>query len=197
MKLSKRIKKYAWELAKKIKGTPHIIIRITTRCNLRCPYCSIFTICEIPLDLEEQPPEYWIKEMDKFDTITISGGDPSVYKDVHKIVNALIEKGKLVKVITNLVNIDEWRKATPSWRLFFVATYHDAVLSARQKYSFVDHYRELSKKHPVVLKEMRKIGDTTPAHLKESKIYFLKETREQLPTPGYFPDGSIEEGEAC
>jgi len=197
MKIFSKINKCRWELAKKLKDTPHIIIRITTRCNLKCSYCSIRTVCKIPSDLKELPPEYWIKEMDKFDIITISGGDPSVYRDVHKIINALVKKKKLVRVGTNLVDITEFKKVIPSWRVYFMATFHRSEMTVNQRSRFKENYKEMSKKYTIVSKEMRHIGDNTPPYFNKSKIYWLKESREELPTPGYFPDGSIEEGEAC
>ena len=198
MKIDKRIKKYSWELAKKIKGKSNLTVaRITTRCNLRCPYCSARTICKIPLDLKERTPEYWIKELDKFSIIVITGGDPSQYEGVHKIVNALIKRKKLVKLLTNLVDIEEFRKIKPSWRLFFFATFHSTVLTPGQTEKFKDNYKELSRKHPVLLKELRKKGDNTPSILPQSKIYQLIESEKVLSLSGYFPDGSFREGEVC
>jgi hypothetical protein len=151
----------------------------------------------VPLDLQERDVDFWIEELSKYDIISISGGEPALFNSVHRIINALINKKKLVRVVTNLVDIREYRKVIPSWRVYFAITYHHDVLTDKQRVRFEENYEDMSKKYTTRLKEMRYRGDSTPAHLKDSKIYWIKETEEELPMPGYFPDGSFVEGDAC
>jgi len=84
-----------------------IMLRLTNRCNLKCPFCVMRE-----LDKSEMPYELLKKILCEIDNlgiayVTISGGEPMLRKDFPKLTN-LISKRKFYSVLnTNGTLIDE------------------------------------------------------------------------------------------
>ena len=116
--------------------------------------------------------------------VAISGGEPGIYKDLHKIVNYCIDRKILVQIVTNLTNIDEYVRIKPSWRVTFWSTYHHS--SVLGKYLF--NYDYLKFKFHITVKELEK-----PKQLPFSRLTKLKTefTNTIYPYKIFAPDGRI------
>ena len=99
----------------------------TTRCNLHCDYCPMFLYGEVK-KYEECSFDEWkvfINRMQHWvSTYYISGGEPSLYKDIVPLTNYLIERGHKVIIMTNLWKPENLYEIKPHWRLMFMPTFH-------------------------------------------------------------------------
>jgi len=78
---------------------PFTILRIapSMRCNFNCSYCTHFQYQKDTKEKtiwEEVPPETWIKHLARLEPerelrVIIGTGEPTMYKGLHKIINAL------------------------------------------------------------------------------------------------------------
>ena len=73
-------------MEQKIEKPKRVIVEITDRCNFRCKHCF-----ENKNDLELKPSS-WKKIFenickDKIQSITITGGEPLLYKDLFNLLN--------------------------------------------------------------------------------------------------------------
>ncbi len=91
-----------------------LLAELTHRCPLACPYCSN------PLELErasgELDTEIWLRVLDEAAEIGVlqvhfSGGEPTVRKDLERIVRGCSEAGIYTNLITSGVLLDETRIA--------------------------------------------------------------------------------------
>jgi len=102
-------------------------INLTTRCPLRCGYCPMYIYGE-PRKYEESTFEEWKVFIERFpywiSQVIISGGEPSLYKEVAPLTNWLIERGHHVIMFTNLWNVKNYEGIKPHWRLLFMPTFH-------------------------------------------------------------------------
>ena len=99
----------------------------TTRCPLSCDYCPMY-IYGMVKRYDESTFEEWKVWLDRFpywvSHFYVSGGEPSLYKDIVPLVNYLIERGHHVTVFTNLWKIENFDGIKPHWRLLFQPTFH-------------------------------------------------------------------------
>ncbi len=77
----------------------------TQGCNFRCPYCHNPELVDpgqygelIP---EEEVLSFLEKRRGKLDAVTVTGGEPTIQKDLDSFLEALKDMGYLVKVDTN------------------------------------------------------------------------------------------------
>ena len=91
-----------------------LLAEITHRCPLGCPYCSN------PLELErasgELDTEIWLRVLDEAVKLGVlqvhfSGGEPTVRKDLERLVRGCSEAGLYTNLITSGVLLDETRIA--------------------------------------------------------------------------------------
>jgi pyruvate formate lyase activating enzyme len=82
----------------------------TQGCNFRCPYCHNPELVDpgrygtiIP---EEEVLSFLDKRRGKLDAVTVTGGEPTIQKDLDRFLKTLKEMGYLVKVDTNGSNPD-------------------------------------------------------------------------------------------
>lgn len=80
-------------------------VYFTLECNLRCSYCV--NDCHGPIDKEfhrsDIPGEKWIEALNKIGRdIIITGGEPSLYPDLIKVINGIDPKLK-IKMYSNLM----------------------------------------------------------------------------------------------
>jgi pyrroloquinoline quinone biosynthesis protein E len=89
-----------------------ILAELTHRCPLRCPYCS--NPVELARAREELSTDEWIDLMRQAAAIGVlqvhlSGGEPTVRKDLERIVAAAREIGIYTNLITSAVLLDQAR----------------------------------------------------------------------------------------
>lgn len=116
----------------------------TTRCNLHCDYCPMFLYGEVRR-YEESTFEEWKVWFERFpywiSQIYVSGGEPSLYKDIVPLVNWLVERGHHVTIFTNLHKAENFIisrntgavNIKPHWRLLFMPTFHQGDDAERFK----------------------------------------------------------------
>lgn len=82
-------------------------VLFTPGCNLRCPYCYNWRIVVDPQPpfLNEETAIQIIEERRKYvDGVVVTGGEPTIHKELPRFLRRLKEKGLLVKLDTNGFN---------------------------------------------------------------------------------------------
>jgi len=97
----------------------HIIAEITYRCPANCDFCPIKkTVLEkTNMDLSDfkQALELFMSLPHKRRLLTISGGEPTVMKGLHRFVKTAQDYGFTVTVATNCYNPENLLKAEPDY----------------------------------------------------------------------------------
>ena len=82
----------------------------TQGCNFRCPYCHNPELVDPgrygPVLPEEDVLSFLDKRRGKLEAVTVTGGEPTLQKDLEKFLGELKNMGYLVKVDTNGSNPD-------------------------------------------------------------------------------------------
>ncbi len=77
-------------------------------CNFRCPYCHNYPLIYNPESLKrfefEDIKKYLIEHKSWIDAVVISGGEPTIYKDLEGFIKEFKDLGFLVKLDTNGTN---------------------------------------------------------------------------------------------
>jgi len=79
-------------------------VLFTPGCNLRCPFCHNWRIVVDPNPpfLQEEAALKILESRKKYvDAVVVTGGEPTMHKEVPKFLKKLKEKGFLVKLDTN------------------------------------------------------------------------------------------------
>jgi len=85
-------------------------LEITTRCNLRCEYCSHFTSAgDVGLDL---PKEEWLRFFEELNRcavmeVNLSGGEPLLRKDLKDLIEGIIRNRMRFSILSNGTLISE------------------------------------------------------------------------------------------
>jgi pyruvate formate lyase activating enzyme len=82
-------------------------VLFTPGCNLRCPFCHNWRIVVDPKPpfLNEEMALRILDERKVFvDSVVVSGGEPTIHKDLPKFLRKLKERGFMVKLDTNGFN---------------------------------------------------------------------------------------------
>lgn len=112
----------------------------TTRCPYHCEYCPMFLYGRQKI-YPESSFEEWRVFLDRFpmwiSTMYISGGEPSLYKDLVLLVNYLIKRGHHVHVQTNLYRPEAFIGIHPHWRLLFLASHHKEAVDFYDKAEYL------------------------------------------------------------
>jgi SynChlorMet cassette radical SAM/SPASM protein ScmE len=89
----------------KVMAVPrHLDIEITTKCNLRCSYCSHFSSeGDVAADLPKEAWFTFFEELKGFGLmdVTLSGGEPLSRKDIKDIILRIIECRMRFSILTN------------------------------------------------------------------------------------------------
>ena len=151
----------------KIKYGISVSLNPTTRCNLNCDYCasSIF-LGEHPVFRNELTSEQWLEILlnyePRINIVTISGGEPAIYKDVVPLVNGLAKNKIAVRILTNLMSKRLLRiDKSPYIRLYTTFHYGFANLD-----KFMGNLNLYKKKFLVSVNEL----DGKPKMIKGSKV---------------------------
>jgi pyruvate formate lyase activating enzyme len=82
----------------------------TQGCNFRCPYCHNPELVDPgqygPVISEEEVLSFLNKRRGKLDAVTVTGGEPTIQKDLDRFLEVLKDMGYLTKVDTNGSNPD-------------------------------------------------------------------------------------------
>jgi pyruvate formate lyase activating enzyme len=79
-------------------------VLFTPGCNLRCPFCHNWRIVVDPKPpfLNEEAALNILEERKKYvDSVTVTGGEPTIHKELPRLLKKLKEKGLFVKLDTN------------------------------------------------------------------------------------------------
>ncbi len=82
-------------------------VLFTPGCNLRCPYCHNWRIVVDPKPpfLNEEATLKILEGRKKYvDAVVVTGGEPTIHKELPKFLRRLKEKGFMVKLDTNGLN---------------------------------------------------------------------------------------------
>ncbi|MGB9960287.1 MAG: anaerobic ribonucleoside-triphosphate reductase activating protein [Candidatus Bathyarchaeales archaeon] len=82
-------------------------VLFTPGCNLRCPYCYNWRIVVDPKPpfLNEETALQILEERKRYvDAVVVTGGEPTIHKELPKFLKRLKEKGFAVKLDTNGFN---------------------------------------------------------------------------------------------
>lgn len=91
--------------------TPRSVdLAITTRCNLRCKYCSHFTSAgDVALDL---PKEEWLRFFEELNRcavldVTFQGGEPFFREDLKELIDGIVKNRMRFSILSNGTLITE------------------------------------------------------------------------------------------
>jgi len=75
-------------------------------CNFRCPFCHNRDLVLNPGGIEEVPIEYIVATIRKYraqwvDRIVVTGGEPTIHKNLYRLMGLLKSEGMKVKLDTN------------------------------------------------------------------------------------------------
>ncbi len=94
-------------------------------CNFRCPYCHNWELVENDSNLETILPDKVLAFLEKrakmLDGICISGGEPTIHKDLPEFARRVKGMGKMVKLDTNGANPAMIRELLDGKLLDFIA----------------------------------------------------------------------------
>ncbi|SRR6056297_362439 len=94
-------------------------------CNFKCPYCHNWELVENGTDLEVITPGEVFSFLEKrramIDGVCVSGGEPTIHKDLPEFIKKVKDMGKLVKLDTNGSNPDMIRKLLDGNLLDYIA----------------------------------------------------------------------------
>jgi len=135
----------------------YLAIFPTWRCNLKCPYCAYRPqgdyvdvyrgLSKIPMN--EVAPDIWVNFLKGCANtlIDICGGEPLLYKELHKILDSLPASSKYA-MTSNTTLFNQIFDLNPEKCLCWTASYHP---SAPSPYSNIDWFLE-------TLVEMKRYG---------------------------------------
>jgi len=187
-------RKIKWELAKKLRTGKEIVIKPTMVCNLKCPYCSVNKAKNGRAPIYKKLSYlYWLELLKnkKLKSITFSGGEPSLYPNIDKLLNELVKRKHIILIFTNLVNINSFLEIKPTWRIIFLASYHEKGMTDKQRQQFADNYNYLSKRFYITIRELRHPYEDRLPIFPQSKIKIIQSGRDDAPLTVYAPDGQV------
>ncbi|PIZ57072.1 anaerobic ribonucleoside-triphosphate reductase activating protein [bacterium (Candidatus Torokbacteria) CG_4_10_14_0_2_um_filter_35_8] len=110
----------------------------TAGCNFRCPYCHNSKLVKknssLPNIPEEKILDFFKKRKKWLDGVCITGGEPTIHKDLLSFIKKIKELGFLVKLDTNGTNPDIISKGIKKGLIDYIAMDIKAPL---KKYPFV------------------------------------------------------------
>lgn len=147
--------KLFWYTIRMLKKRDNIFARgaacniiVTTKCPYHCSYCPSFIYGE-PRKYEESTFEQWVTFLNRFQirlsAVYVSGGEPTLYKDIVPLINYLLEKKHHVILQTNLFKAESLIGITPKYNLLIHATFHESEEVKFSRTDFFDRADMLKK----------------------------------------------------
>jgi len=121
-----------------VKYSACIMVDVTKRCNLNCPICYANANDG---QTKEPTAEQIVGKLPTVQTkvkpnIVLSGGEPTLRKDLPEIISAIIKKGYVPRVVTNGIKLQddgylaELKKSGLSWIILQFDGFSDTVYEA-------------------------------------------------------------------
>ena len=133
-------------------------------CNFRCPYCHNSELIDYKIDdnyiLKEEVFDFLKKRQGVLDGVVISGGEPTVNKDLPKLIKEIRDLGFKIKLDTNGTNPQMLKELLEDGLIDYVAM---DIKNVPRKYL---ETAGLSEKNQQILENVQKSIDI----LKKSKI---------------------------
>ena len=133
-------------------------------CNFRCPYCQNSELIDYKIDdnyiLKEEVFDFLKKRQGVLDGVVISGGEPTVNKDLPKLIKEIRDLGFKIKLDTNGTNPQMLKELLEDGLIDYVAM---DIKNVQTKYL---ETAGLSEKNVQILENVQKSIDI----LKKSKI---------------------------
>ena len=134
-------------------GQVQLCIDLTYRCNLKCPYCAAQLggkgIPNVKEKTFEEWKEYILSFPVKVKEICFSGGEPTLYEDLPKLANWLLDTGRGVVLTTNLWKYQRIFEIQQSRKFIITASYHKVDDPIR----FDKAYRQLAEDYQIKVRE--------------------------------------------
>jgi len=95
---------------KLVKTPRQVDIAVTTKCNLRCDYCSHFTSAgDVGEDLGAEEWTRFIEELGRLAVlrVTLEGGEPFARDDLDRIVKAIVDNRMRFSILSNGTTIED------------------------------------------------------------------------------------------
>lgn len=100
-------------------------VLFTGGCNFRCPYCHNSDLVLRPNEIKNIPLSHIIKRLKKFKKwighIVITGGEPTIHKNLPELIKVLKTSGLSVKLDTNGSNPDMLKKLADAHLIDYIA----------------------------------------------------------------------------
>ena len=144
---------------KRLKTGTKLHIFLTFKCTLKCSYCANEFYHNSKPKSKTLTPDEWMDLIESFPVkireVTLTGGEPMLYKGFSELVNKILATGRFVKVITNLT-LDNGLAVNSSYRVRYWATYHgsEASLIVPHQLSWIQRLEEYRKKFRVDVVEL-------------------------------------------
>jgi len=188
-------------------------IVFTHGCNFRCPYCHNPEL--IHGSSTQVPPDFIIDFLKtrtgKLDGVVITGGEPTIHKDLPEFIDQIKALGFLIKLDTNGTNPGMVEKLVQNKRLDYIAMDIKAPLEKYEeitntnantedikksialiKHSGIDHeFRTTIVKDQLVLSDFEQIGKL----IGNSRYYLQKFSPSKHLDPTYLEKCSYEDDE--
>lgn len=133
-------------------------------CNFRCPYCHNSELIDYKIDdnyiLKEEVFDFLKKRQGILDGVVISGGEPTVNKDLPKLIKEIRDLGFKIKLDTNGTNPQMLKELLEDGLIDYVAM---DIKNVQTKYL---ETAGLSEKNVQILENVQKSIDI----LKKSKV---------------------------
>ena len=133
-------------------------------CNFRCPYCQNSELIDYKIDdnyiLKEEVFDFLKKRQGILDGVVISGGEPTVNKDLPKLIKEIRDLGFKIKLYTNGTNPQMLKELLEDGLIDYVAM---DIKNVQTKYL---ETAGLSEKNVQILENVQKSIDI----LKKSKV---------------------------
>jgi organic radical activating enzyme len=154
-----KIKNIIYKLFLLLNNGISLSLAINWKCNMNCDYC-INTLVAGKLHNKTTTLNKWIKYIEEFPIkikqVSITGGEPTLYKDVDKLVNYLLSKQINVVMYSNLYAISAIDRINKSNRFKIYTTYHKGM-----PVLFLTKLNVLRTKHLIICKEFNQLEEST------------------------------------
>lgn len=93
-----------------MRSSQNVDLNITTRCNLRCSYCSHFTSkSDIKKDLSTEEWLTFLKELNDNAVLEVclSGGEPFIREDIRELIDGVVKNRMRFSMLSNGTLLDD------------------------------------------------------------------------------------------